>query len=56
MLFNIVDSSTNKEALTTEKVRKNSVLPIYKKCSEYLHGRKSTDSPLLTREHPVGEK
>jgi hypothetical protein len=31
MLFNIVDSSTNKEALTTEKVRKNSALPIYKK-------------------------
>jgi len=46
MLFNIVDSSTNKEALTTEKVRKNSVLPIYKKTVVSICMAESPLSPL----------
>ncbi len=55
-LFGIVEPSTIKEASKTGKVRKKFCFRSTKKCSECLHGRKSTKPPLLTREHPKGKK
>ncbi len=54
--FESMEPSTSKEASKTEKVRKNLAPRPTRNCSEYLHGKKSTEFPLLTREHSNGKK
>jgi len=39
-----------------EKLDKDFSLRPMRNCTGYLHGRKSTEFPLLTRELPAGKK
>ena len=53
--FDIVESSTIKEALKMEKVRKN-LAPDLLEAVVSIFIAESPPVPLLTREHPAGKK